>query len=123
MYTNFLIKLKNAAAAKKEFLKSPYSKFDYDLAELLRRHGFLKRVGVKGRTAKRVIEVELNLNRPIEGLRFLSKPSRRLYAGYRDLKPSKGGAGVIAVTTSRGVMDAREARRQKIGGQLLFEIW
>jgi small subunit ribosomal protein S8 len=123
MYINFLIKIKNASAAGKNFLKSSYSKMNFRLAEILRNYGFLKKIEVKGRSPKKTIEVELNPNRKIEGLRFLSKPSRHLYIGYRELKPSKGNRGIVVVSTPKGVMEAREAKKQKVGGELLFEIW
>ena len=59
----------------------------------------------------------------IEGTRILSKPSRRLYTGYKDIKPVRQGYGLLILSTPKGVMDGKSAKKQKLGGQLLFEIW
>lgn len=123
MYIDLLTKIKNAEAARKESLKVRFTNFDYAVLEALTKLGFVKKSEVKGRLPKRIVEVDLNLERPIQGLKFLSRPSRRLYASYTDLKKVKGGYGALIISTSKGVMNASEARRRKVGGQLLFEIW
>lgn len=123
MFIDSLIKIKNAQAAKKDLVKSRYSKLDLSVCELLRNHGFVKKVEVKGRSLKKIIEVELKAEPTIQGIKILSRPSRALYAGYKEMKKSKGGTGYLVVSTSRGVMTSEDARKQKVGGQLLFEIW
>ena len=123
MYIDLLIRMKNAGAAKKSVVKSPFSTMDQNVAEVLRRYGFLTRVEVKGRTVKKYLEVELNKDRPIQGLKLVSKPSLRRYRGYRDLKPVKGGHGIVVLTTPSGLKSGVEARKEKVGGQVLFEIW
>ncbi|MDE2001160.1 MAG: 30S ribosomal protein S8, partial [Patescibacteria group bacterium] len=57
------------------------------------------------------------------GVRILSRPSRRLYAGYKDIRPIRQGYGMLVLSTPKGVMDGKSAKMQKLGGQLLFEIW
>jgi small subunit ribosomal protein S8 len=77
-------------------------------------------------TPERIIEVELKYEAEkgaINEIKFLSVPSRRLYSGYKDLRPVRQGFGVAIVSTPKGIMTASEARKQKVGGQLLFEIW
>ncbi|PIR87071.1 MAG: 30S ribosomal protein S8 [Candidatus Harrisonbacteria bacterium CG10_big_fil_rev_8_21_14_0_10_49_15] len=128
MYTDLLIRIKNAQQAKKLSLKMPYSRMDMTIAEQLVSHGFIKSANKKGRMPKRAIEIELKYDESgevgaITDVRFLSKPSRRLYSGYRELKPVKQGYGLAMVSTPNGVMTANQARKEKIGGQLLFEIW
>ncbi len=61
--------------------------------------------------------------RDIRGLKFLSKPSRRLYVGYKEIKKVKSGHGLLVLSTSKGILSGEEAKKMKIGGQLLFEIW
>lgn len=123
MYIDILTKIKNAERAEHASSKVQYSKMNYAIVELLKRYKFLKKAEVKGRGVKKFIEIEFQAEPHIHGLKFLSTPSRRLYGGYRDFKKVKGGMGVLAVSTSSGIMAGHEARKQKLGGQLLFEIW
>jgi small subunit ribosomal protein S8 len=123
MYINLLIKIKNAQAAGKNSLKVSYSKMDLAIAELLLKQGYLKNVESKGKTNKRMIEIDLKEGKAIKGIKLISRPSRRIYAGYKDIKSVKGGFGMGVVSTPKGIMSDKEVRKQKVGGQLLFQIW
>ena len=126
MYTDLLIKVKNAQKARKEMVKSAYSNFDYAIAEILAKNNYVDSVSKKGRMPKRVMEIKLkyaNNKGAINGLRILSTSSRRLYVGYEKLRPIKQGYGLVVLSTSKGLMTGQEARKSKLGGQLLFEIW
>ncbi len=127
MYLNLLTKIKNAQAVKKESIKLPYSEMDFVIAELLTKHKWLDGAFKKGRVPKRVLEVKLRYDKEgkgvIQGVNVLSKPSRRLYAGYKDLRPVRQGYGLLLISTPKGIMDGKSARQQKLGGQLLFQIW
>jgi small subunit ribosomal protein S8 len=123
MYIDLIIKIKNAGAARKDSLKTPYSKINQGILEVLKQRDFIKSYEVKGKSVKKFIEVELAEGSAIRGLKLLSKPSRRLYAGYKEMKKPKGGHGLLVVSTSGGIMGSDEARKKKMGGQLLFEVW
>lgn len=127
MLNNLLITIKNAQKARKETVKLPFSNFDFAVAEILAAKGFVENVSKKGRLPKRIIEVKLKYDAAgkgaIDGVKVISSPSRRLYSGYAELRAVKQGYGVSVVSTSKGVMTSSEARKQKVGGQLLFEIW
>ncbi|MFA6365094.1 MAG: 30S ribosomal protein S8 [Candidatus Paceibacterota bacterium] len=123
MYIDLLIKLKNSQAAEKSTVKTRYTKMDNAVADVLVRFGFLKKVEVKGKSVKKVMEMELDPHRPIRGLKLLSKPSLRRYAGYDEFRRVKSGHGILVVSTSKGIMTGTDARREKVGGQLLFELW
>jgi len=123
MYIDFLIKIKNARQAEKKTMKSPFSKMDYAVAEELVRYGFLKRVEVKGRAPKKTLEVSLNPEKPVIGVKFLSRPSLKTYAGYEKFKLVKSGHGLLVVSTSKGIMSGVRAKKEKVGGQMLFEVW
>ena len=118
MINNLLITIKNAQKAKKESVKLPYSNFDFAIAEILAKKGYVENVAKKGRMPKRIIEVKIKYDAAgqgaITGIKVLSKPSRRLYSGYSDLRPVKQGYGVSIVSTSKGVMTSSEARKQKV---------
>lgn len=123
MYINLLIQLKNATAVDKRSVRARFSKMDERVATILMRHGFLKKVEVKGRSFKKVMELELEPTRPIRGIRFLSRPSLRRYRGYRSIERPKRGEGIVVLSTPKGIVTGAEARREKVGGQLLFEVW
>jgi len=125
MYIDLLTKIKNAQAVKKESLKVPYSEMDLAILELLEKHKFISGVAKKGRMPKRILDVTLkyeNKKGAIQRVRFLSIPSRRLYIGYKDIKPVRQGYGLLVLSTPKGIMDGKTAYKQKIGGQLLFDI-
>lgn len=109
--------------AGKRSIKTRFSLNDKSICEILERKGFLSQVEVKGRPSKRFIFADLNSKRSIQGIKFHSKPSVRIYVGYKDIKKVKNGFGFSVISTSRGVMPNNEARRLKVGGELLFEIW
>lgn len=126
MYTNLLTKIRNAQAAKKESIKMPFSNMDLAVAEILEKNKFIEGVAKKGRMPKRVLEITLKYvdnKGVIQGVNFLSKPSRALYTGYKEIRPVRQGYGLLIVSTSKGIMDGKQAKKSKLGGQLLFEIW
>ncbi len=127
MYTDTLIRIKNSSARGKERVKLPYSKFDMEILDVLSRAGYLESIARKGRGAKRILEVKLKYKEgglpSILGIKFVSRPSRRIYTGYRDIKKSRQGYGNYVLSTSQGIMIEKEARKKKVGGQILFEIW
>lgn len=127
MYTDLLTRIKNAQQARKDMVRVPFSKMDLAVAETLVRNGFVVSAEKKGRLPKRVIEIALKYdnegNGAVSGTKFLSKPSRRMYAKYDELYPVRQGYGIGVISTSNGIMTTKEARTAKVGGQLLFEIW
>ncbi|MDP3015068.1 MAG: 30S ribosomal protein S8 [bacterium] len=126
MYTDLLIKLKNAQAVKKESVKIHYSKMDERILEVLKENNYIKDFDKKGKGTKRVMEIELkyyNEGKAISGIKFISKPSRRIYIGYKDIRATKHGYGLSVVSTPKGIITGKEARKIKVGGEMLFEIW
>ena len=124
MYTEMLIKIKNAESAGKKTVKLPYNKFDYSVAEVLADNKFVASVEKRGKGYKRVMGINLNeAGSGIRGLKFFSKSSRRFYVGYKDLRSVRQGYGTAVLSTSKGVMTDKNARKSKMGGELLFHIW
>ena len=126
-YIDLITRIKNAQQAKKETLKAPFSNMDLAVAELLAKHGYVDDAQKKGRLPKRVIEIKLKYDSQgqgaITGVKLLSKPSRRLYAGVKELWPVRQGYGLGVISTSKGIMTYSDAHKAKLGGQRLFEIW
>ncbi len=126
MYINLLTQLKNAQAVKKESIKVPYSKTDERILGILEKNGYVKSFEKKGRGARRILEVDLKYpddNKAIDGIKFISKPARRLYIGYKEIRSVRHGYGLIVVSTPKGILTGKEAKKMKVGGEALFEIW
>lgn len=127
MVTDLLTRIQNAQKVKRDLVKAPYSNLDFAVAEILAKNGWLESAAKKGRMPKRVIELKLKYDQEgkgvISGVKFLSKPSRRLYAGHLKLRPVRQNYGTGIISTPKGLMTYREARKAKVGGQLMFEIW
>lgn len=126
MYTDLLVKIKNAQAVKKESTKVPYSKMDEAIIDVLTQHKYVEGYEKKGRGPKKILDIKLKYNDgqgAVSGLKFVSKPSRKIYTGYRDLKPVRHGYGLAVLSTPKGIITASQAKKSKIGGEILFEIW
>ena len=96
---------------------------DKVIAEILQRNGFIESVEVKGRPSKRFMFLDVRAKRKIEGVRFYSKPSVHQYIGYKEIKVAKGGHGLTVLSTPKGVMTGKQAKQEKVGGELLFQVW
>ena len=126
--SDMLIRIKNAQAAGQERLVLPYSKLRWEVAKVLKESGFVKEWGKKKkkihRTEQPYLELQLPLDRvPLAGIKIISKPSRRLYIKADEIRPVVSGYGIALLSTSRGIMTGAEARKQKLGGEFLAEIW
>ena len=124
---DMLTRLRNASAAKHETVDMPYSKFKANIAEILKREGYIKDFTAKEAKVGQTLEVTLkygpNGERSIQGIKRISKPGLRIYAGKDDLPRVLGGLGTAIISTSRGVMTDRDARKQGIGGEVIAYLW
>ncbi len=112
--------------SKKENIKTPYSKMDEEVLNILKINKYIEDFEKKGKGTKKILDIKLKYNDGqgvINGIKFISKPSRRIYSGYRDMASVKQGYGLSVVSTPDGLLTAREAKKNKVGGQLLFEMW
>jgi small subunit ribosomal protein S8 len=124
--SNFIIQLKNGSLSKKEAVVFEQSNFTLAVAEALARKGYVKPAKSTGKAPKRTIEVGLIYTdgKPrISGVKRVSKPSKRLYKGYSEIHQVKQGFGSTFVSTPKGVLSDDEVRKQKVGGEVLFQIW
>jgi small subunit ribosomal protein S8 len=124
---DFIVQLSNAGAVKKAVVSVPFSTFKLAIAEKLRDAGYIQAVEKKGKKVKKTIDVVLKYDaggaHVIHGVKRVSKPGRRLYSSAHQVVPVRYGHGSLILSTSRGVMTDKEARKEKIGGEALFEIW
>lgn len=126
MYIQTLTKIRNARMADKKSLKVSFSKMDMAVLEALARNGYLASVEKKGRSLKKVIAIELKENKNgsvFSEIKLWSRPSRKIYRGYKGIRSSHQGYGSYFFSTPKGILSDAEARKQKIGGEILFEIW
>jgi len=123
---DLIIRLKNANAAGNVQTTLPYSKLRLAIAEILEREGYIGAIEKQGKKVKRSLSVTLlseNGKPKIQGVRRVSKPGRRMYKSARDVVPVRYGRGALLLSTPKGVLTDKEARKQNIGGEALFEIW
>ena len=124
---DMLTTIRNAQDVKKETVKFPYSKIKFNLAKLLENEGFISNVEAKGVNKKMVITASLkyreNGQPQITNLRRLSKPGQRLYVSYKDVRSVKGGYGKVILSTPKGLLTGDEAKKQKVGGEFICEVW
>jgi small subunit ribosomal protein S8 len=124
---DLLTRIRNANTAFKDELLVPASKMNEGILTILRDEGFVASYTAEGEGIERVLRVGLkygpNRERTITGLKRVSKPGRRIYAGRGELPRVLGGLGIAIVSTSAGVMTDRDAARKGIGGEVLAYIW
>ena len=125
--SDMFIRIKNAQKAGHETVQLPYSKFKYEILKVLERSGWVGSIERKGKRVKKILEVTLLYAGEggvplIGGVSLISKPSRRIYSSYKEIRPAKHG-GVVIISTSKGLMTTMEAKKAKLGGQLITEVW
>ena len=111
--------------AKKENITSPYSKYKEALLKKLIALKFVKEYTVEGEV-KKTINITLIYEKgepAVTDVQIISRPGRRFYVSYRNLKSIMSGFGHSVLSTSEGILTNREARQKKLGGELLFNIW
>ncbi len=121
-----LNEIKNAQAVSKESASFSFSNFKYELLKILEKFHFIKKVEKKGRGAKRTLEIVLDYEDKlpkITGFKKVSLSSQRIYLGAKRIKTTKGGLGIVIVSTSQGLMSAFEAKKKNLGGEIICEIW
>ncbi len=124
---DFLTRVRNASRAEHEKVDIPSSKLKVRLAEILKAEGFIKNYRVLEDGKQGTLRVYLKYGpgneKLISGLMRVSSPGRRVYVTHDRLPTILGGMGVSIVSTSRGVLTDREARKQRVGGEVLAYVW
>ena len=123
---DFLTSIRNASQAQKAVITVQWSRLREGVAKILVDAGYVAAVRKAEREGLPVLELTLKYVAgvpAITSIERVSTPGRRIYAGYSSVPKVIGGMGVSILTTSRGVMTDAEARRQKVGGELLAKVW
>ena len=123
---DFLIRLKNASRARKEEFNAPYSKIKAEIARILQEEGYIwgYEVDTAGKFPELKVRTKYVDSTPaLTDLKRVSRPGLRRFVAVEDVPRVLGGMGISIMSTSKGVMTGNQARRQKIGGELLAFVW
>jgi len=123
---DFLARVRNGARAQLPEVLIPYSKIKAEIARVLKEEGYISDYSVDTSAAHpriKVINKLVDRSSAIAGLRRVSRPGLRRYVGANEIPRVLGGMGLAILSTSRGILSGREARKQKIGGELLAYVW
>jgi small subunit ribosomal protein S8 len=126
MHYDILSQIKNAQGAKKEVIQTPYSNFDFAIARVLADAKYIKDVQKKTSNKKNFLEITLAYpgGKPaLSDFKIFSTPGRRLYSTYRELKPIRQNYGMAILSTPKGILNNKTARKEKVGGEYLCEVW
>lgn len=124
--SDMLTRIRNAIAVGKSEISLPHSSIKHSVAELLKKSGFLSEVSVEGQGIDKKVVIKINPdneNARITEISRLSRPGRRLYAKAKDIPVVKQGRGLVIVSTSRGIMTGDEAKKAKVGGELICKVY
>ena len=118
--------MKNGSLAGKESVIFPYSKMKNAIGECLKKAGYVSEVSKKVKKGIPVLEVKLVYvdNKPkIAEVERISKQSRRVYFGMKDIHSVRNGTGLLVLSTPKGILSGKEARKEQVGGEALFRVW
>jgi small subunit ribosomal protein S8 len=128
---NMLTSIKNAGKVKRDSITIPHSALKASILEVLKNEGFIKtfevlETGKNKKSLKLILEYtgkHPNVLPKINDIERVSKLSKRIYLGYRDLRKFKFGKGLVVLSTPKGILTGKEARKELCGGEVLFNIW
>lgn len=124
---DMLTRIRNANIVRHEIVEMPASKIKKEVAEILKREGFIRDAEYIEDNKQGIIRLFLkygpNQERVITGLKRISKPGLRVYAKNNEIPKVLGGLGIAIISTSQGVFTDKEARKHKVGGEVLAYIW
>lgn len=124
---DLLTRVRNAAKEKHEKVEIPASRLKANIVRVLKEEGYIKNFRLQREEGRPTIKVYLKYTENgasvIQGIRRVSRPGLRRYSGYESMPRPLGGAGIAIVSTSKGVTTGHRARTQKLGGEILCEVW
>ncbi len=125
--SNLIIKIKNAGKASQQTITFPYSKFVESILVVLEKEGYVKSFSKKGKKIGKSFDIEIAYEEDgspkVSDAKRVSKLSHRIYRGSDSMRSVKSGYGIQIVSTPKGVLSSVEARKEKVGGEVLFELW
>jgi small subunit ribosomal protein S8 len=124
--SNMIIIMKNGSLAGKESVFFPYSKMKNAIMECLKKEGYISEISKKTKKGQPILEVRLIYldEKPrITEVERISKQSRRVYFRMKDIHSVRNGSGLLVLSTPKGILSGKEARKEQVGGEALFRVW
>jgi small subunit ribosomal protein S8 len=124
--SNMIIIMKNGSLAGLPAVTLPYSKMKLAISECLKKEGYVSEVVKKVKKGVPVLEVKLiyiDKKPKITEVERISKQSRRVYFGMKDIHSVRNGSGLLVLSTPKGILSGKEARKEQVGGEALFRVW
>jgi len=123
---NMMNMIKNSSRAGHETVVVSYSKMKHSIADCLVKEGYLKSVSKKTKKGFPTLELTLVYTAglpKVTGVERVSKSSCRVYKGVKEIKPTRNGYGLTVLTTPKGILTDKQARKEMVGGEVLFKLW
>jgi len=123
---DMIIRIKNALLAEMPEVVIPHSKVKEEIAKILMANGYVESFDLEAKVPQSNIRIKpryVGKMSAITDVKRISKPGRRIYASSKELPRALGGYGITIVSTSKGIMTDRDARKQNVGGEVLCQIW
>jgi small subunit ribosomal protein S8 len=125
--SNMLNGIKNAGLAGKTQVDFPHSKLKASVLECLKKEGYISSFKIENNKKgfpMLVVQIAYNGDKPkVNVIKRISKPSRRMYSGSKELKPFRNGYGRVILSTPKGILSEKDAKNEQVGGEVLFTIW
>ncbi len=127
-----LIRINNAQMVKHEQVSMPFSKVKFAIANILKATGFISEVERKSKKVQKqkseheYLKLTLKYDdgqRAISGFKVISRPSRHMYVKASEIKPIRSGYGIAIISTPKGIMSSKDAKKNNLGGEMMFEVW
>ncbi len=124
---DLIVRLVNGGGAKKATISVPFSNLKLAIVEKLKEAGYVSNVEKKGKKVKKTLDIALKYETSgaprIQGVKRISKPGRRMYKSVNEILPVRFGHGALILSTPAGIKTDKEARKERVGGEAMFEIW
>ncbi len=121
--SDMLTRIRNALSARHKTVGMPWSNLKFEIAKILKKENYIDDYAKSGKETKKIIEISLKYPTTINEIKRISKPGKRVYASVSEIKPIKNGYGMSIISTSKGLMTNKEAKKAGLGGEVLLEIW
>jgi len=121
--SDMLTRIRNAQKAEHKSVIMPLSKIKLEIAKILKKEGYIEELKKSDKKEKKLLEIDLKYPVAINEIKRISKPGQRVYIKADKIKPVKNGYGISIISTPKGLMTGKEAKKAGLGGEALLEIW
>ena len=121
--SDMLTRIRNAQKAEHKSVIMPLSKIKLEIAKILKKEGYIEELKKSDKKEKKLLEIDLKYPVAINEIKRISKPGQRVYIKADKIKPVKNGYGISIISTPKGLMTGKEAKKAGLGGEVLLEVW